>query len=184
MMNFSLLPLLVCTVLCGTTAVRAADPFDFTWKNCGGSNDDVSFSQLSLSPMPLKLPGSAHMTYAVDVRQLTSKSKVSVDLVRVVKIWFGGKIIRVPVPCFVKYGSCEYDLCNPVKFVKDLVCPESNCQCPPEDGHHQDDVSLDIDDVPYGLSFITDGNYEAKITIKDADGNVAGCVEVTFSLGD
>ncbi|XP_077999866.1 uncharacterized protein LOC144452617 [Glandiceps talaboti] len=183
MMNASLLGLLVC-VLFGAITINAADPFEFTWNKCSGSgsDDDVSFKNLTLSPMPLSLPGIANMTYVVDVRQLTSETNVFVELVRVVDLGWLGKW-RVGILCIAGYGSCNYKLCNPVDFVKDLLCPEDNCQCPPVDGRHKDDSSLNINDIPSALSFVTDGNYEAKITIKHADGKLAGCVKVTFSLG-
>ncbi|XP_077990281.1 uncharacterized protein LOC144444655 isoform X2 [Glandiceps talaboti] len=177
--NMNSLPLvfLVFALYCGSSMVQTRSVF--SWKPCGGNaGSDVTFSKLSLTPSPIKLPGTVEFGYDMTIHQLEKGAKIKVDMKKIG--W-----LKIPVRCKNDFGSCTYDFCYLIEdFLGDHWCSSDQsivCDCP-STGRYQGNISIDLPspNISSFLKLFVDGKYEATIHILHADGKEAGCLKTTM----
>ncbi|CAF0900342.1 unnamed protein product [Brachionus calyciflorus] len=102
----------------------------FSFSNCGPSNDPFRVKSLSLLPDPLKIPGN--VTFSGDATFDTMVSSPIIMTLKIIKI-VGP--FKVEIPCIDNMGSCTYsDVCSMLPKPGD--CPaffkehDIPCSCP------------------------------------------------------
>ena len=153
---------------------------DFSWGNCGSSNDPILIKELAVSPDPIRAPGTLtfklHLIIARDIKQI---SEVEVSLKK--KVLF----VWVKVPCEHGVGSCTYkDVCDILAKVK---CPPEvekqhfNCRCPLlKNEFNIPTTSVKIPSL-HLPGIIENGKFKVQVDLRDG-GDRLGCYTMEFSL--
>ncbi|XP_068596364.1 ganglioside GM2 activator [Brachionichthys hirsutus] len=169
----------------GENKDRRIQLLGFGWKDCGQPGDPAVLGALTVSPDPIRIPGSltasASGATAVD---LSAPLSLNVTLEKeVLGFW-------VTVPCLDQLGSCHYqDACD---VLNQLIpagqdCPEPlhtyglPCHCPFKTGSYflpRADFYVPHIDLPHWL---TNGDYRAQ-GVLGARGRELGCVSVSLSV--
>eukprot|EP01125_Pyxidicula_operculata_P018983 TRINITY_DN683_c0_g1_i1.p2 TRINITY_DN683_c0_g1~~TRINITY_DN683_c0_g1_i1.p2 ORF type:complete len:211 (+),score=42.62 TRINITY_DN683_c0_g1_i1:1240-1872(+) len=185
-------PLLALPQQLGRDSDPPREPLTFKWDNCGSA--PVKLNQLSISPDPLVLgqPISVQIAASVGAALTTSNmDHVAITLEKsVLGIW-------VEIPCVDNAGSCTY--ANPCALLNDnkakcatdpnCICnivskfpsPRPNCTCPISAGNYGP-YSFNANTHNPGVSWLTNGDYYAKVELQDANNNDLMCLEVYLSL--
>jgi len=154
---------------------------------CGGSDNSLlSLREVNISPSPPVIPGTLDVkvkgSLNEDLPQLYIKATIS-------KSFFGGTQ-KNTIPCISGYGSCVYDICE---LTKNLVsCPAEMqkyslpCKCPFTKFNLDNFAGqYKVDNIPPLLSWLTDGDYEARAEIMTSPtGPVKACYDVKVSISN
>ncbi|XP_068181599.1 ganglioside GM2 activator [Antennarius striatus] len=172
-------------VTSGKRRVAGAQALRFDWKNCGQPNNPAVLRTLTVSPDPIKIPGSltASASGSTSV-ELRSPLSLNVTLEKeVAGFW-------VKVPCLDDLGSCHYpDACDVLNqlFPVGQDCPEPlrtyglPCHCPFKSGSYslpRSDFYVPYIELPHWL---TNGNYHVQ-GVLGGQGKELGCVEITLAI--
>jgi ganglioside GM2 activator len=138
----------------------------FQWKDCGGSQDAVHITSITVSPVPLKLPGKVQIGFSFG---LTSSVNSSIGVVIEVKKKIG--------PFFITVKTLTVpDLCAALAS-KDCPSEFSHCHCPFQKGQYSlPPTSFTVSDVS-----IPGGQYRVTSWMKHSNIELA-CVYLEFSV--
>lgn len=93
------------------------------------------------------------------------------------------------VPCLDGVGSCEYDICQYIENMADILCPAfpeyQPCGCPLLKGEFiLEGVQTPVQDMGPILGAVMEGEYDATATLYAASDKdrILGCMKLTFAL--
>lgn len=162
-------------------------------KNCGSASDPIQFDTNVILKPNATIELGANLTI-VSASGSTALTLSSVNLEKAVviiaKAIFG---VYVDIPCLDNVGSCTYtNLCTLLQnascasFTKDYGYP---CQCPFPSGAYSipnsqdgNPLTVSLPTPPSWLDWLTSGDYCAKATLYDENGNRLVCAEIMLSL--
>jgi len=151
-------------------------------ESCGGSDQVINITSLSLKPDPIYFPGVATIGFAVVFQEdISADAKLNGSLVLEL-MERSGQFIKIP--CIGNIGSCSYnDICGMMQAIQQ--CPpeflDNNipCRCPFNKGKYKlDDLSVEID-----ASVFLPGTYRATVKINDDNKGQLGCYVLNFTIG-
>jgi len=165
-------------------------PVPFTIKNCGGANDPIKVTTVTLVPSnPIVLGANLSVSASGSAAEAITSTNLAQGVVVIAKSVFG---VYIDIPCVDNVGSCTYtDICT---LLLNASCPPLltygyNCKCPfPAQTYNIPNsqntnpliVSLPI--PPAWLDWLTSGDYEVQGTLLDNTGTRLVCEAVTLSL--
>uniref|UniRef100_T1J5G1 MD-2-related lipid-recognition domain-containing protein n=1 Tax=Strigamia maritima TaxID=126957 RepID=T1J5G1_STRMM len=156
-------------------------------ENCGGANDVIQMKHLSITPMPITIPGNLIISANVTVtRDLSAKTKINVKLYKQTKVIFP---IDIKIPCIKNAGSCSYDGCSLISLTKGVICdffPKNvECACPFKAGKYGTvNYTVKIPSASGIITWLAKGDYKAEVRIQDESSNKQlGCFRALLSLG-
>lgn len=106
----------------------------FTFSDCGLRNATVHFSNITISPDPIKLASPLKVSGAIKIdKDIEMGSRSRLTVWRVVNLFWTWPI-EVRVGCMSGYGSCSRDLCDRIRH-SDVICSfltkaNATCDCP------------------------------------------------------
>ncbi|XP_071489028.1 ganglioside GM2 activator-like [Diadema antillarum] len=161
----------------GNEAVSA-----FNWKTCKAETYPIQ-ADVTVSPDPIKLPGNVTVAGSVSLAtDVASPVKLSLTIKKKVVVW-------ISIPCIDNVGSCTYDDgCDLLTQAFPGACPSQfikadlPCHCPFSKGNYTLPPTAFFVDTSGLPSFLTSGDYEATVEMKDSKGNMLGCYVATFTL--
>merc|ERR1712127_782462 len=154
---------------------------DFSYTNCGPSDDPLQFSSLALTPEPFDVPGTIYLSGHISLKK-TIESPLVLQL-KVLKITGPFKL---EIPCIDGYGSCTYaDACELLPsstndcddFFKKNKLP---CTCPFAKGE------FSVNKAPIKIlveTKIPEGKYEIIGNLQSEALGHVGCLTLTGHLG-
>jgi ganglioside GM2 activator len=154
--------------------------YGMSWSSCAAASDPAQIHNLTLTPDPIKLPGTINIA-ASGVISKTITAPLKADLTVSKKV-FGAWI---ELPCVDNVGSCTYnDICSMIPPYNPCPPPFSTygipCQCPFPDGTYVlPSTSLNLKvDIP---SWLENGAYKIHAKLSNNDGEVY-CIDVQANL--
>ncbi|NXL83163.1 SAP3 protein, partial [Alectura lathami] len=157
----------------------------FSWEDCGDGKDPIVLQSLSVTPDPIRIPGTLRVSAAV-----TSSNALTSPLKAVVVVEKALGDLWVQLPCIDQLGSCTYDdICSNLDNIipPGTPCPEPlltyniPCHCPFKAGSYSLPASdFDLPDIELP-SFMTNGNYRVRVAVSSKEQELA-CVKLAFSL--
>jgi len=166
-------------------------PLTFKWNTCGNPTG-VVIKSLSVTPDPVPLGGDINVVVSVSVTEQISSTSVRTIPLTLEKSVLG---VWVELPCIDNAGSCTYqdpcallakaaEQCNSTKM---CICNYTEpigvpCVCPFSPKLYGPYTLPPIHIHNPEISWLTDGDYYAKVEIADASGKDVLCTEVYVSL--
>ncbi|XP_025095143.1 ganglioside GM2 activator-like [Pomacea canaliculata] len=170
------------------------------WTDCG-SDPGLVISSLSITPMPMEIPGSISLS-------VSARTSVPIpeDMTISLIIKRHTFLLDVPLPCFLHIGSCTYENTCSKPLVDTLISenwagitadigqqiktmlstlPALNTTCPPPvpASIAVNNYSIRLPAIPAILTFIVDGDYSVVATARDkATGHTLMCVFFEMSI--
>lgn len=150
--------------------------------DCGPSDSPIEFRLSSLSPDPIRNPGSVHVSAEINLREAMSLEGVRIKL-RLQKL----EPRQMTVPCFRRFGSCSYDVCQMITNYPSLLCPTfpqgERCGCRAQPGRYLADlIPVALPNFGSIIGKIMQGNYNGNATLLNARGKTLGCLEFDFAI--
>jgi len=151
-------------------------------ESCGGSDQAINISSLTLKPDPAYFPGQITLGFSVLFQDdIAADAKLNGSLVLELKEGSGGFI---KIPCIGNIGSCTYnDICGLMNQIQ--ACPQEfvasgiPCKCPFGKGKYKlEDLNIEID-----ASVFLPGTYRATVKINDDIKGQLGCYILNFTIG-
>jgi len=138
----------------------------FQWKDCGGASDAVHITSLTVSPVPLKIPGNVQIGFNF-VLTSNINSSISVDV----------EVKKKIGPIFITVKNVHIpDLCS---ALAPKTCPTqfSQCHCPYKKG------SYSLPPTSFSVSGVSipGGQYHVTAWLKHSNAEVA-CLYLEFSV--
>jgi ganglioside GM2 activator len=159
----------------GTPLSSKLAAHSFSWKNCGSSSDLLVINSLSLTPDPLRAPGTFSLTFDVTIQaNFDAPLKLSLELKKY-EVFFW-----LTIPCIDDMGSCTYG--NICQQLAGLTCPKPfddnkiPCKCPFPKGRYTLPTStFDLQkSVPSGDYFV-----QAQLS---SGSQAVNCIAMYFSI--
>ncbi|CAG0920912.1 unnamed protein product [Notodromas monacha] len=154
--------------------------------DCGGPNALLTFDQVTLSPDPVKYPGSINLELGVTVHSdIPQNAWVYMEFVK-------QGLIPISLPCLGETGACPFEFCPAVLTNQETFCTvlptdeNGNCSCPIVPGTYAPSgpISLEIPNFGSLVGALLAGNYKGLIELH-APGNRAekyGCLDLSFRM--
>ncbi|BFZ14967.1 hypothetical protein BsWGS_18006 [Bradybaena similaris] len=146
----------------------------FKWQNCGGASDLLVVNGLTVTPDPLRVPGTVRLKFDVTIQEtFTSPLKLVLE----VKKHEG--FIWLPIPCIDDMGSCTFD--DVCQKLAGITCPKEfgdqiPCKCPFTKGSYSlpsSTFSVPVH-VPSGKYFI-----QANLS---TGSQAVNCIKIYFDI--
>ncbi|GAU90853.1 hypothetical protein RvY_03213 [Ramazzottius varieornatus] len=151
----------------------------FSWKSCGGPDDAIKLTNLTLSPDPLQLGQPLKVTASGEIlRDITAPIEIDVVVEKKVFVW-------VNLPCVDDFGSCNYaDVCSrlpPPPCPQPIIEAKLPCSCPfPIGKYSVKDLEYEIDTKQYPPELVQ-GDFKFHIVIKQKNQSI-GCYDFELSI--
>ncbi|XP_063419931.1 ganglioside GM2 activator-like [Mytilus trossulus] len=166
--------------------------------NCNkNSNTPSTISHMSISPMPVTIPGNFYFSADMKLTRPVGESSMEMSIKRKT-YWFD-----IPIPCILRVGSCRYN--NLCTMVDDMITHDwaglmgnignqiktmlqtynvTYNQCPQQPRTLSiRNYLIRMPDMPSVLSWFAAGDYSANIRVQD---NISHeellCLDVNLSL--
>ncbi|XP_064598523.1 ganglioside GM2 activator-like [Liolophura sinensis] len=167
-----------------------------SWNDCGGPDKVLHIESLSISPMPVILPGVMRITSSAHSSATISAASLELTIKRSTFLGY------ITVPCISNVGSCTYDdMCtlvdtmerenwagisrqvsNQIRGFLQSAGISSTCPVPPSE-INVTEYPFQMPELPSILNFLADGNYRVNFRIRDRSSHrVLGCFNVNMSL--
>ncbi|XP_048776905.1 ganglioside GM2 activator-like [Ostrea edulis] len=165
--------------------------------NCGSSSD-IQIRQVSVTPMPIQVPGDIHLSVDGSLTNSIGSSKMTLSIHR--KTFLG---LEVPIPCLLHVGSCTYnDLCTMVDqmitenwagimggigqqvntMLSSVGVNASQCPQTPKELHITD-YTITIPTIPSILSWFAAGDYHVNVKVNEnSTGRLLLCLDLQLSV--
>ncbi|XP_061195122.1 ganglioside GM2 activator-like [Saccostrea echinata] len=178
-------------------SVALAEITQFQMTECGSSRD-VQFHSVSLTPMPVQIPGDIRLSVDASLTKTIGSSKMSLSIKR--KTYFG---VEVPMPCLFHIGSCTYDnLCTMVHqmitenwvgivggigtqiqtMLSSVGVNASQCPQPPRNIRIVN-YPISIPRIPAILTWFAAGDYHVIVKVNENDtGRQLVCLDLQLSV--
>lgn len=173
----------LCCLWISSTDARRRIIFKATeTSDCGGSNSLIEFKSSSLTPSTILNPGNVYISAEMNLKQNISLNGVRLKL-RLNKL----EPRRMRVPCFRRFGSCSYDVCQMIFDYPETICPMFpsgiNCDCEAPAGTFVSNrTPMKLPNFGRMFHRIMQGNYEGNATFVDRSGTTIGCLQLLFSI--
>ncbi|XP_061184648.1 ganglioside GM2 activator-like [Saccostrea echinata] len=163
-----------------------------------GSSSDVVIRSVSVTPMPVQVPGDIHLSVDASLTNTIGSSKMSLSVKR--KTFLG---LEIPIPCLLHVGSCTYnDLCTTVQqmitedwagimggigkqiqtMLSSVGVNASQCPQPPRD-LRINDYTISIPSIPSVLTWFAAGDYHVNVKVNEnASGKQLVCLDLQLSV--
>ncbi|XP_021372401.1 ganglioside GM2 activator-like [Mizuhopecten yessoensis] len=149
---------------------------DFVFKNCGGNTGSVF--NLTITPDPIRFPGTLTISATVDLKQ-----EISAPLTVVLDMKKDFRGDWIDIPCIANVGSCTYSsLCSDLDMA---TCPEElknagiDCRCP----FKAKTYKVSSLSIPVNAAAFLSGDFKVKALVTFGDGGkYSQCIDVQFSV--
>ncbi|XP_003744772.1 ganglioside GM2 activator [Galendromus occidentalis] len=179
--------ILFCFLLGAASAQRV------TFKNC--ESDKSGYGTVNVIDIkdPILFPSNVSADIDIEVtKAFPEGATVQLTVYRVFRLF--GKDRHIKIPCVMKAGSCEYDVCKLLlksskpgaTFDLCTVWPEGKpCVCPiPETNLRKENASLSFPTLPGLAKFLVSGNYAVNAKFIDpSDKQSFFCLDIKATLG-
>ncbi|XP_062595880.1 ganglioside GM2 activator-like [Saccostrea cucullata] len=178
-------------------SVTLAEIRQFQMTDCGSSRD-VQFHSVSVTPMPVRIPGDIRLSVDASLTKAIGSSRMSLSIKR--KSYFG---VEVPMPCLFNIGSCTYDdLCTMVQkmitenwvgivggigtqiqtMLTSVGVNASQCPQPPRNIRITD-YPISIPRIPAILTWFAAGDYRVIVKVNEnGTGRQLVCLNLQLSV--
>ncbi|XP_064490283.1 uncharacterized protein LOC135401691 [Ornithodoros turicata] len=150
--------------------------------SCGNDHSVIQFAGGHIVNDPVALPSQTRVIFNVTLRKpLRTNLKMKMMLYKL-------EPFRMPVPCWSKFGSCTYNVCQLINKHKDVLCPsvngERDCACPiPAGTYRNAEFDIALPRFMKLLATILQGNYDGDLTFYNDDTKkIYGCVGMKIGV--
>ncbi|KAI1280593.1 hypothetical protein HDE_13948 [Halotydeus destructor] len=148
--------------------------------NCGSENSPLTSKFADIKPNPVQYPGNVSIDSTLVSTAVLPATNFYVKMLL-------QKVAPTPlhIPCFLGYGSCEYDFCGKtVPNNQAAFCSMGLCKCPFEAKEYVGkNIPYQLPNFGGLISKIVVGDYTGNVTFfNKVDGTVYGCVGMNFTI--